>query len=114
VTIYGITTKFGIRMCLYPIYQISTELDNVFVFYNNFHTLTKRRETKPIFEGSYLVQFSWNLKCEAMILAGISKNGLITELRKHENRIIVLPVNNSRVWRAGTTVCLDQLKIQLV
>jgi len=36
-------------------------LDNAFVFYNNLHTLTKRRkkkkkneETKPIFEGSYL------------------------------------------------------------
>jgi len=33
-------------------------IGNAFVFYNNFHTLTKRRrkneETKPIFEGSYL------------------------------------------------------------
>jgi len=42
--------------------QISRQLDNAFVFYNNFHTFTKRRkikknkrkkneETKPIFEG---------------------------------------------------------------
>jgi len=65
VTIYGITTKFGIRMRLYSfsVYQISRELDNAFVFYNNFHTLMKSRrkkeknknqETKPIFKGSYL------------------------------------------------------------
>jgi len=42
-------------------YQISKEMDNAFVFYNNFHTLMKRRkkekkneETKPIFKDSYL------------------------------------------------------------
>jgi len=42
------------------VYQISRQLDNAFLFYNNFHTFTKRRkkkeeneETKPMFEGSY-------------------------------------------------------------
>jgi len=39
------------------VYQISRQSDTAFVFYNNFHTLTKTRkktETQPIFEGSYL------------------------------------------------------------
>jgi len=27
-------------------YEISRELDNAFVFYNNFHMLTKRRKKK--------------------------------------------------------------------
>jgi len=47
------------------VYLISRELDNVFVFYNKFHTLTKRRkkieETKPVFEGSYLGNAQCNL-----------------------------------------------------
>jgi len=42
------------------VYQISRELDNAFVFCNNFHKKKKKinkqtnEETKPIFEGSYL------------------------------------------------------------
>jgi len=41
------------------VYQISRQSDNAFVFYSNFHTLTKRRkkeknENQPTFEGSYL------------------------------------------------------------
>jgi len=44
------------------VYQISRQLDNGFVFCNNFYTFMKRRkkrmkkdeEIKPIFEDSYL------------------------------------------------------------
>jgi len=59
------------------VYQISRQSDNAFVFYNNFHTFTKRRrkekkkrkkkekkkkkETKPIFEGSYLGNAQYDL-----------------------------------------------------
>jgi len=54
-----------------------------------------------------LPQFSWNLECEVMTLAGISTAKIVwfcksvTELRVHENHIIFLPVNNSRVWHAS-------------
>jgi len=46
------------------VYQISRQLDNLFVFYDNFHTLTKRtkkKETQPIFKGSYLGNIWHNL-----------------------------------------------------
>ena len=43
------------------VYQILRELDNLFLFYGNFHALTKRREktrkneeNKPIFETLYI------------------------------------------------------------
>jgi len=58
VTIYGYATKFGIRMRLYPKFQCTEfqytrELDNVFVFYNNFHTLTKKEgKTKKLSQFS--------------------------------------------------------------
>jgi len=75
VTIYGITTKFGIRM--HP-YQISWQSDNAFVFYIATFTpwvkvwkslyktqkhydekKKKKRRTQPTFEGSCLTWFSW-------------------------------------------------------
>jgi len=51
------------------VYQISRQSDNAFMFYNNFHTLMKRKrkkeETQPIFKGSYigntLVEI-WNMR----------------------------------------------------
>jgi len=45
-----------IRMCL-SVYQISRELDNAFVIYNNFHTLMKltRKKSK---KTKKLSQFS--------------------------------------------------------
>jgi len=62
VIIYGIITKFQIwyqdaPLSRLSVYQISRQSDNAFVFYSNFHTLTKRKkneETQPTFEGSYL------------------------------------------------------------
>jgi len=66
MTIYGITTKFGIRMCLF---QCAKFQGNKIMHYNNFHTFTKRRkkkrkekteEIKPIFKSSYLV----NARCD--------------------------------------------------
>jgi len=63
VTIYGTTTKFDIRMCLYPTFQCTKFQGNGILHLCNFHTLTKRRkimkknnyeETKPVFEGSCL------------------------------------------------------------
>jgi len=55
--VYSIATKFGIKMCPYPAFQLRHS-DNAVLFYNNFHTLMKRRkkllETQPIFKGSYL------------------------------------------------------------
>jgi len=46
VTIYDIATKFSIRMHHLSVYEISRQLDNAFVFYNNLNTLTKRRKIK--------------------------------------------------------------------
>jgi len=85
------------------VYQISRQLDNLFLHYGNFHTLTKRRkneETKAIFEGSYLRNtLSWNLKCGVLMMEGISTAKIVqlctssTKLHIRENCVTVLPVN---------------------
>jgi len=48
------------------VYQISRELEYAFAFYNNFHTLMKRRKKRekkenPVFEGSYLGNARYDL-----------------------------------------------------
>jgi len=106
------------------VYQISGQLDNTFLFYDNFCCLTKRRKQKrkkneetqwSFISQKHLAQFSWHSECEVMTLAGISTAKIswfrwsVMELRIHENHIIVLPVNNSWVWCAGFLgrMCLD-------
>jgi len=56
VTINSITTKFGIRIHQLSVYQISRQSDNGFVFYRNFHTLTKKTKTKKSKETSQLLK----------------------------------------------------------
>jgi len=53
----------GCAFILLSPYQTSRELDNAFVFYNNFPALIKRRkkQTKPIFKGSYLENTQYDL-----------------------------------------------------
>jgi len=74
-----------------PVYQISEQSNDVFVFYDNFFCLMKRRKTKQTkkkkpqekkwrnsanIQGftsrKHLARFSLNLECEVMTLAGIS------------------------------------------
>jgi len=60
VTIYGITTKFGIGMHPYPGFQCTKFQGNQIMHFCLITTFTplrkkkKNEETKPIFEGSYL------------------------------------------------------------
>jgi len=62
VTIYGITTKFGIEMHPYPDFQCTKFQGNRIMHLYFITTFTplrkeeekKNEETKPIFEGSYL------------------------------------------------------------
>jgi len=49
VTIYGIVTKFGIRMHPYLVYQISRQSDNAFVFYDSFHIFSTLVENSYTF-----------------------------------------------------------------
>jgi len=133
MTIYGITTKFGIRMCPYPAFQFTNFQGNQIIllytfipWWNEEKKITRRRKTKPILKGSYLrfawdmiclAWFSWILECEVMKLAGISTAKIVLlcqsvmELRMRENYIIVLPVNNSRVCRAGFLGCTTQYQL---
>jgi len=61
VTIYGITIKFSIRICLYPTFQC-TKFQGNWIIHLCFATTfipwwkeeEKNEETKPIFEGLYL------------------------------------------------------------
>jgi len=97
-------------------------------FCSNFHTLTKRGRKKKTKELSQLskvhtylwkrqAQFRWNLKCEVMTLAGISNANIVNFVKVSRSYayilLIVLPVNNSWLWRVAswatqhTTVCLD-------
>jgi len=59
--IYDIAIKFGIRMCLYPAFQCTKFQGNWIMHLCFITTFTpwpkrwkKNKETKPIFEGSYL------------------------------------------------------------
>jgi len=55
VTIYDITTKFGIGMHPYPDFQCTKFQGNqIMHFCFNLWKEKKNEETKPIFEGSYL------------------------------------------------------------
>jgi len=66
VTIYGITTKFGIEMHPYPDFQCTKFQANRIMplcFITTFTPLRKeekKKETKPIFEDSYL----GNARCD--------------------------------------------------
>jgi len=120
VTIYGIATKFGIGMHPYPNFQCTKFQGNLIMhlcFITTFTPLRKveekkkNEETKPIFEGSYQVRFSWNLKCEVVTLAGISNAKIVLFLHIRENCIFVLPVNNSLVWRAGFLGCTTHYRV---
>jgi len=90
-------------------------------FYDNFHTLTKKKKKLQEKLMKKLSQFSkvhisetlgLNLDCEMVMMTDISTTKIvwfgqgITELHV---QIIVLPVNNSQVWCVGllsrTTHC---------
>jgi len=111
VTIYGIATKFGIRMCPYPAFWWTKFQGNRITPLCFMITFTPwRKEKQPIFEVIWEILgvfCSWNLKYEVMTLASISTAKIIwfcksfTEILICENRIIVLPVNNSQVWCTG-------------
>jgi len=72
VTIYGITTKFGIRMCLYPAFQCTKFQGNWIMHFCFITTFTpwwknNNEETKPIFEGSYLR----NTRCDLVEISNV-------------------------------------------
>jgi len=127
LTIYGITTKFSIRMRPYPAFQCIKFQGNWIMRLCFITTFTpwwkeegkkkkkKKRKKKwrnlanfwRFISRKRPVRFSWNLKCEVMTLASISTAKIVLfrwsvmELRIHENCVFVLPVNNSRMWCTG-------------
>jgi len=90
------------------VYQLSRELDNAFVFYNNFHTFTKRRKknqkSKPIFKGSNLGNIwcdlveIWNVRWLHLVTFPLQKLFCFVKVSRRyvhvKNCVIVLPVNN--------------------
>jgi len=80
VTIYGIITKFGIRMHPYPDFQCTKFLGNQIIalcFIATFTPWWKEKKAKKLVNFWRLISrkrlawFSWNLKCEVMTLASI-------------------------------------------
>jgi len=69
MTIYGIATKFGYKMCCHSVFQISRQSDNAFAFYDNVRTFTKRRNSTNFRRFLSQKYPSWNLECEVMTLA---------------------------------------------
>jgi len=114
------------------VYQISRELHNLFVFYKNFHTLTKRRkkrkneETKPIFEGLYLGNAQcdlvelWNVRwCHWLAFLLQKSFGFVKVSQSYLYRKIALlffllithGCGAPAFWAAWhTTMCLEILK----
>jgi len=121
VTIYSITTKFGIQLHTYPNFQCTKLQGNQimhFCFITTFTPLRKegekkRKETKPIFEGSYLVNTQcdlveiWNLRWWHWLAFPLQKLFCFVKV----SRSYVYVTNWCGVpasWAARhTTVCLD-------
>jgi len=97
VTIYDITTNFGIRIRLYPAFQCTKFQGNWIMHLCFITTFTpwrkkkgKNEETKPVFEGSYLGNaLNWNLKCEVMSLAGISTAKIVWFVKVSQSYVYV-------------------------
>jgi len=117
VTVYGVLTKFNTTMCTYIVLLCTNFQDNRIMrlcFITTF--VVWRKEEKKwrnsaniqrFISRKNLAQFSWNLECEVMRLADVSTEEIswlhwsVKELRIHENYIIFLPVNNSRLWHTS-------------
>jgi len=93
ILVWIITNNFASVCCIQPnlvprctltppsVYQISRQSDNPFPLYGNFHTLMKRRKSKPSFwkfiSWKCLMQFRWNLECRVLMVEGISTAKII-------------------------------------
>jgi len=118
ITIYAITTKFGIRMYLYPTFQC-TKFQGNWIMHLCFITTfmpwwkeEKNKETKPIFEGSYLRNAQcdlveiWNVRWWHWPTCPLQK--LICFVKVSQSYVYVkieflffLLIINSRAWFAG-------------